>query len=199
MNKKIIIPSVLAVIALIVIILIISSSPKKSGPINPRELIKTSVEDWNKRKNNNPEVKVNLNGLHLPKSDLKGIRLSGANLSGSRLFLSNLEGADLSHTNLTGANLSNANLKHARLYKANLSHANFTGADLTKAALRGVIINGRVSFKDCNLTGVELYGLPLGNIILFNANLDKAVVSKRWISYVKRQKVRNFNKIKWIR
>src|SRR5688572_5547483 len=77
-------------------------------------ILKQGVEVWNKWRNENPKVEI----------DLTTADLSRTNLGGA-----NLIGADLREVNLRGAFLSDANLNEANLHRSDLGEANLTEAD----------------------------------------------------------------------
>ncbi len=99
---------------------------------------------WNKWRQENPDVEVDLSDANLSDTDLiladlRRANLRRANLSGADLLGATLLGADLSDANLSGAdllgvNLSGANLSDADLSGANLSDADLSGADLSDAS-----------------------------------------------------------------
>jgi len=122
------------------------------------EILKQSVEAWNKWRIENPAVKP----------DLSGADLSGANLSRADLFRANLSGANLSDADLSGANLSGADLSGADLYRADLSGANLYRADLSGANL------SRADLSGANLSGANLYRADLSLAILDESILDNA-------------------------
>jgi hypothetical protein len=118
---------------------------------------------WNKWREENPDIRPNLDG-----ADLSGANLRGAKLNEARLISANLNGADLRRANLNGANLYGANLgranldrahlngadlSRANLYEANLTHAKLIGANLKSATL----VN--TDLTDADLTGCRIYGI----------------------------------------
>lgn len=139
------------------------------------------IEEWNKRREENPDEeiwlqgvdlwgrnleKANLNGANLENSDLsivslQGAELSEANLQGANLFRAELRFAELSRANLQRAQLIIANLKGAKLHEANLQEsnlfdANLKGADLEFAKLQrahfmGVVVDGGTTFLGCKI------------------------------------------------
>jgi uncharacterized protein YjbI with pentapeptide repeats len=91
-------------------------------------LLRRSVDEWNRWREQNPQAVPDLAG-----AGLRGLDLSGANLAGAELT-----GADLRGTILKGSSLAGSALAAANLFKAALD-----GADLDRADLRGV------RFLDC--------------------------------------------------
>ena len=92
-------------------------------------LLRRSVEEWNRWREENPLVLPELAG-----AGLRGLDLSGVNLAGA-----DLKGADLRGTILSGASLAGSKLAASNLFKAVLE-----GSDLDSADLRGV------RFLDCS-------------------------------------------------
>lgn len=109
-------------------------------------LLRRSVEEWNRWREENPQEMPELAG-----AGLRGLDLSGANLAGA-----SLKGADLRGTILSGASLAGSKLAAANLFKAVLDSADLDGADL-----RGVrfldcsqltaALNWQSSFRDAEL------------------------------------------------
>jgi len=149
------------------------------------EILKQSVEAWNKWRIENPAVKPDLSDADLSGADLSGADLSGANLSRADLFRANLSGADLSdavliradlsgadliRADLSGANLSGANLSRADLFRANLTRAGLIGAGLIGADLSGANL-----FR-ANLSGANLSGAVLDEALFENARMVQTIL-----------------------
>jgi len=104
--------------------------------------LKKSVDDWNRWREKNPTVTIELGGAHLGGAILFGANLEGArldeahleraHLDGANLFVANLDGANLAEANLVGANLDGANLVGANLERADLGHTSFGHVDLSQ-------------------------------------------------------------------
>jgi Pentapeptide repeats (8 copies) len=106
------------------------------------EILKKGVKEWNKWREDNPEIVPDLKEAHLRIRHLEGARLDFVLLDGAILIKAHLEGADLSMTylnkaNLNKANLTGANLRGAHLKGADLSESNLKGAVLLMADLEG--------------------------------------------------------------
>ena len=97
------------------------------------DILKQGVDVWNKWREDNLDVMIDLRD-----ADLRNAILSGADLSNLTLNTAFI-GANLSGANLTGASLSSANLNNAIL-----DDADFTGA-----------INQHTGSVDC-------FGTPIG-------------------------------------
>jgi uncharacterized protein YjbI with pentapeptide repeats len=157
-------------------------------------LLKQGVAAWNAWRQENPDVRPDLNDAELRDADLSkanfrqvtklteatlddmidyGMKL-GANLSDAHLFnanlsRANLSGADLSRAHLHGANLRLANFSRARLWDAILSgDANLSGANLSRADL------SRAGLPHANLSGANLSLADLSSAGLISANLSRA-------------------------
>jgi hypothetical protein len=115
------------------------------------------VDGWNKWRDNNPAIWIDLEKADLTGANLSGAKLSDfhdkqVNLSGAIFTNANLSGAYLGASNLNDANLSNANfqnavlnkawLERANLYRTDLRNANFNEADLSGANFNGTILEG---------------------------------------------------------
>src|SRR5260370_16418864 len=81
------------------------------------ELLKQSLQDWNRWRAKHPEVQPDL---------------SEANLGNANLGNADLSRADLNNANLSGADLSNANLSRADLSRATLVGTNLPEPILTE-------------------------------------------------------------------
>ncbi len=138
-----------------------------------RERLTRSVDEWNQRRRQQPNLRP----------DLSGANLIGTNLSGA-----NLSGADLSGTNFREADLSRADLSKANLFKADLGRANLTGADLSRADLFIANLSGAsligANLSGTNLSGTNLSGANLSKAILSEANLSVADLSEADLSMV---------------
>lgn len=148
--------------------------------------LKRGVENWNRWREENPNIKPNLSKAKLSKTHLPGINLndadlSNANLSEAVLGEAELEDANLSYSNLVetylgGANLSGANFNWACLLAANLSGAdlsmaNLIRADLMAACLDGAFIAG-ASLNSADLTDADLTNVDLREALLVEAVLQ---------------------------
>jgi uncharacterized protein YjbI with pentapeptide repeats len=121
-------------------------------------LLQQGVKGWNRWREKNLSVEVDLSGAYfreanfreanLSKVDLSRSDLSRANLSGANLSGANLNGADLSGTNLNGANLSKANLGNTLLIASQLLKSNLTAANLTGACIQDWNINSATQLDD---------------------------------------------------
>ena len=89
---------------------------------NPEHIaaLLSDVDDWNRCREDDPELRP----------DLAGADLHSANLSIANLIGGDLRRADLSMANLRGADLRRADLRGANLIGARLIGADFEGADL---------------------------------------------------------------------
>jgi len=145
------------------------------------------LDVWNKWREENPEIKpdlegINLNGANLCKANLGKTNLFGANLHGANLDRANMIGAVLEGANLHGANLNRANLHGAMLDGANLHGAVLDSANLHGARLVGAVL-GQASLEktnlfEANLEKANLFGANLEKANLFRANLSRANLSR---------------------
>ena len=149
---------------------------------------KTGIKEWNKWREEHPEIEPDLR-----KADLKGVNLKvnrlgeadwvTANLTMVHLEEADLSEADLDNTNLRGAYLTGAklwtaslvevDLSEADLEEANLSIADLSGADLSGADLRGAEL-GEAKLFEANLRGADLRGADLIGASLVAANFTNA-------------------------
>lgn len=166
-------------------------------------ILKQGVDVWNKWREDNPDVEIdlshaNLVDLNLSHADLTEAILISADLSNTNLTEANLYSANLNKANLNGANLRQANLIDANLIGASLifaklvdaslwganlvssnlsgthlTGANFFEADLTRAILHFAILLG-AKLQGANLSGATLAGANLQEADFYKANLSGA-------------------------
>jgi Pentapeptide repeats (8 copies) len=118
-------------------------------------MLKKGVETWNKWRDENPHVRVDLSGADLHEADLRKADLHEADLRGADLHEANLRMA-----NLSGAILSGATLIAVDLFKADLSRAVLRGARLFVARLVDTDLTG-ADLTGCFVYGVSAWGLKL--------------------------------------
>jgi uncharacterized protein YjbI with pentapeptide repeats len=95
---------------------------------------------WNKWRQDNPELRPNLQKSDFSYSDLRGADLSNANLReadflGADLSGANLSGADLSLTRLVGTNFEGANLSNCIIHGISAWNVNLKGAVQTNLTI----------------------------------------------------------------
>ena len=127
-------------------------------------LLRQGVEGWNKWRENNPKVEIDLSGANLRKANLRD---------------ANLREADLRKVDLTGADLTRAaflkaNLSEARLSFTDLSLATFLATNLCKAKLRGAFLF-RTEFYKADLSEASLTKAKFSHARIFGTNLSRAV------------------------
>jgi uncharacterized protein YjbI with pentapeptide repeats len=125
------------------------------------EILKQGVEDWNKWREENPDIEPDLYG-----ADLECGYFAGGNFRKTNLYRANFTGADLEAADLRGANLGEANLLKAFLVKADLSESNLILARLAEA-----------NFVKTNLTGVRVWGVSAWGLQLEGAIQKDLVIS----------------------
>jgi uncharacterized protein YjbI with pentapeptide repeats len=152
------------------------------------EILRRGVEEWNKWRDDHPEIapdlsSAKLSGTDLHEAGLRGEDLSGVNLSGANLREANLSKANLLRANLREANLREANLRRAALVWADLSGANLSRADLSWASLGGADLHradlSRTDLREAavsraNLSGANLNGTLLNGTVLNGTDLRQA-------------------------
>ncbi len=93
-------------------------------------ILKKSVNEWNKWRHSNPSAVIDLQNANLAGLNLSHAILAGANLKGA-----NLKGCNLAYANLCAADLRKANFSNCYLYLTVLSGADLRGANLTNSYL----------------------------------------------------------------
>ncbi len=158
---------------------------------NPFTLLKQGVEVWNKWREKNSEIKLDLGGVDLSGANLECVDLSGADLRGAyfrgahlreaNLYMADLVGANFEETCLRGANLQGAdcykaNFRKADLGEANLAQVNIRRADLVEATLEGANLSQadllQANLMQANLHKANLYRATLEGTNLIEANLE---------------------------
>jgi uncharacterized protein YjbI with pentapeptide repeats len=150
---------------------------------NQLEILSQGVAAWNKWREENPDVLIDLNraklmhmnleNANLVKADLKEANLAFTNFKNANLVFSNLESAIFSFSNFEGANFSGAQLQNAYLEDANLSRARLSGANLKNA----IIANSNL--KDAYLVDAHLEGTNLNAVNFQNANLSSVTFDQK--------------------
>ena len=123
-------------------------------------ILEQGVEVWNKWREDNPDIEI----------DLEGAELGGINLIGTNPIEANLFGADIIGADIIGANLNRADLNRAYLIRANLREANLREANLFGAYLLGV-----------DLEGANLFGADLCMAQAVGANFSGAILTEACI------------------
>src|SRR6266545_2883895 len=145
------------------------------------EILKRGVEEWNRWRYDNPDIKPDLSGAKLHKADLRKAALSWVNLTKASITGANLGGADLGGANLSEAKLNKAKLNEANLVIVNLSGADLSGAELMGAELYCADLSGavltRAILRDADLSEANLSGAVLNGANLIEANLLEADLS----------------------
>ena len=132
------------------------------------KLLRENIGEFNKFRQENPEIIINL-----PKADLRGANMSGANLENANLMGANLRNANLRNAVLTSANLREANLIRAKLNSAKLENADLTDTELKNAELWYTVLTG-AQLSSSNLTDAVLYRAYLTSADLSGAVLNGA-------------------------
>ncbi len=145
-------------------------------------LCEDSIQTWNKWREENPNIQVdlsqanlrhtNLLSANLSQVNLLAANLSQANLSQANLIQTNLIVADLREADLRGANLRVADLREANLRKANLSGGDLRGADLSRADLNGADLRG-ADLMGANLSYTNLCGSDISRANITGINHHK--------------------------
>jgi hypothetical protein len=142
-----------------------------ANPDHIAQLMK-GVSAWNAWRDENLDIRPDLN-----KANLGGADLSEANLSGANLWRADLSGADLSGADLREADLSRANLSGADLFVADLREVNLSGADLSGANLSGATLTradlSRADLSGADLSEADLYAATLVETALTRADLTR--------------------------
>jgi hypothetical protein len=149
-------------------------------------ILKQGVEVWNKWREENPDIEIDLRDADLAGAELSDANFDDADLSqanfrkawltGAQFSLARLNGADLTDANLAGAYLRHAQLNRANLYDASLWDANLRQAVLVGANLR------KANLVDANLNHADLREADLSETNLRGAKFTGVKVDKAKLS-----------------
>ncbi|MGR3277084.1 pentapeptide repeat-containing protein [Acaryochloris marina NIES-2412] len=137
------------------------------------DLLKQGVEVWNKWREENPTIEIDLKNIDLISADLNGADLNDVNLNNAKLYNTKLHRAKLIGTKLSGAALVLADLSNAEVIGADLSGANLFRADLKDTNFNGADLSG-ANFREANMVGIELYCANLKGAYLIDTKLSSA-------------------------
>jgi len=155
------------------------------------EILSKGVKFWNKWREDNPNIEIDLMGADLSNANLNKANLSGVGLRRARLGGANVGDADLSYANLVEADLRGANLRGALLENAGLAGADLLGADLREAILWEANLSQtnltssdlreadlmEANLKDATLTNADLTGADLRGVALVGTWIDGVKIS----------------------
>jgi uncharacterized protein YjbI with pentapeptide repeats len=146
------------------------------------ELLKTGFESWNKWRDENPTVTIDLSEANLSEANLVSCNLKNANLSRANLFrakfLDDPQGAaitiDIFNGKTTkwfrlGSTFENSDLSGANLSEVNAGGYYFKKAKLVNANLKNGIFNGAV-FSNADLSNCDFSGSNLNQADFSYAN-----------------------------
>ena len=128
------------------------------------KILKQGVESWNKWREENPRVEINLREAVIKESNLYKINLFSADLSDATFDKVNLYGANLVDTNFSGANLENSDFESAELWNTNFAGANLTGALFDEATINNVLLS-KADFTKGIFGGTILVNIDLSTTI----------------------------------
>jgi|CXWL01.1.fsa_nt_gi uncharacterized protein YjbI with pentapeptide repeats len=152
------------------------------------ELLNAGVESWNKWREKEPELEVDLRGANLRKANLRDANLRKANLVKAILDGADLTGANLTEADLREASIQKGHFRGTELQEAYIQRGDFRGANLSSydfgtsyslgANLRGANLSKakleKVNLDGADLTGADLSGADLRSAVLTGINLTGA-------------------------
>jgi len=98
--------------------------------------------------------------------------------------------------NIFNTNFSNAKITHTKFIMDFTNHLNFSNTILTGSSFSECNLTN-VNFTNANLTNVNFQKAKFDNVIFKNADMTGTKLERKWYNYVKKQGVRNFDKINW--
>ncbi len=145
-------------------------------------ILKQGVKIWNKWRDNNPTIEIDLTGADLSNIKLGDVNFYRAKLNNANFSYSSLSFAYFSKANLYRANFKEADLSFASFSKANLTRANLSCAKLYRGDFRETILSN-TNFNNARLYGAEFdrayfYKAFLIEAYLNNANLTNVYLDK---------------------
>jgi uncharacterized protein YjbI with pentapeptide repeats len=156
-------------------------------PESPLDILRGTVEDWNRWRSGRPAVDLRL-------ADLSRLSLAGANLSGCTLVNADLTGTDLRGADLSRAALSGASFTRARLRGANFSGADFWPPQLSASEVRAApqpheiagewMAAFRVSLRECDAREAQFTRTDLRLVEFVDADLRGATFRYAQLSQV---------------
>ena len=161
--------------------------------------------------------KVNFDESYIDKTKIMSSKFKDISFSNSMIIQSIIEG-DFMNVNFSKCQLKetiilvsfigkmfNVNFKYARILKCGISgdlqKIDFQNSDITGTSFdyrKGGSTFTNVNFSNANLTNVDFTRATFQNVIFKNADMTGAKLERKWYSYVKKQGVRNFDKIQWM-
>jgi len=176
--------------------------------------LKRSVAGWNRWREENPDIKIDLSRADLKESFLAGANLSGADLSFADFGHSNLTNSSLEDANLYNAGFSAANLTFATLDGATGAFVNFSKTNLSAASLLSVHFEdstfneavldnsnlkgaflGHSTFKEARLIGAHLNGVNLIGANLEQSNTSSVTFDQKVLWGVVKESLRQPSKL----
>jgi uncharacterized protein YjbI with pentapeptide repeats len=133
-------------------------------------ILRQGVDVWNRWRENNSQIEIDLSRASLSHIDLMYVDLNGANLSMANMRGARLTGAILADANLSGANLGNTELESAVLVFSDLREAILHKARLFAALLMGA------DLRDADLREADLTGADFNQVKLDKTNFSSAVI-----------------------
>ena len=137
------------------------------------EILGHGVRALNIWREENPGVRIDLEGANLEGVSLGEVNLGKADLRGTNFGRTDFTRANLAKANLEGAYLGRANLNGANLRRANLVRCYLRAASLKSTDLRRSKL-GRAYIEDANLEAANLLQASLVRSNLVRANLEGA-------------------------
>jgi len=154
---------------------------------NHKKQLERGVEYFNRWREKNPGMDVDLSGGDFSKMELDEADFTDALLHNSDFSGASLIGADFSRANISNSNLSNIDGRLARFEGTIASKANFTGANLSRAKLRMGYFDGadftdanlnRASFRDSVLKGATFTGARAKKAQFTNVEINEGSIGR---------------------
>jgi hypothetical protein len=138
-----------------------------------KNLMIKSVDDFNKLRKDNPDLKIDLTTMKFNDLNLSGINFSDSSLCHCKFIGTRLENADFTGANLAYASFLRAKMKGVKLDKATVMGANFTKADLRGASLRNLDQIVETNFMNADMRDANLFETRIGPEMFTGAKFSK--------------------------
>jgi uncharacterized protein YjbI with pentapeptide repeats len=144
---------------------------------------------------------INTTLYDIHNSDFRNIKTKGSALYD--IHNSDFRGAYIKNTSICGEfvniNFSDSKLINCKFNKTFKGiNINFKNSDLNGSVFKKGSLFINVNFVNANLTNVDFSKAKFKNVIFKNADMKGAKIQRKWYNYIKRQGVRNFDKIIWV-
>ncbi|MFP4497834.1 MAG: pentapeptide repeat-containing protein [Vulcanimicrobiota bacterium] len=147
------------------------------------KILKSSMEQWNRWRQDNWNIRPDLSGANLHGMDLANYNLDSVDMDFADLSKARLVGTLIRHSNVEQTNFENASMQGAQLSFSNLFGVSFKKANLTGALLENAVlveadfteaICKATKFKGANLLQTRFFYATVTNADFNETNIHEA-------------------------